>query len=104
MIPCIRDKCLKYPICIAHTNISCDDLQDYFNSIHYSIMETYVKPSKKKSVFDVFDLNLEERNKAWDETWAELQKYLPNINGMFRSTTRQKMANSSDPHYIGGIK
>lgn len=90
IIPC--KQCLKLPICISRTNISCNSLQDYFNTLHYSIREKYVKPEKRKSIFDVFDITLEERNKAWDETWEEIYECLPKLNGMFRSTSRQKMA------------
>ena len=90
IIPC--KQCLKLPICISRTNISCNSLQDYFNTLHYSIRKKYVKPSKEKSIHDIFDVLLEDRNKAWDETWEEMHKTLPNINGMFRSTSRQKMA------------
>ena len=33
MIPCKREKCLKYPVCKSKTEIACSDLRKYFMSL-----------------------------------------------------------------------
>ena len=30
MIPCIKNKCLLYPVCKSKVDISCDELESYF--------------------------------------------------------------------------
>ena len=82
--PC--KKCLKYAVCISQNQLSCDELQNFFNDIHQSIKKRYVYGE-----VTVYNLGLPERNKAWDEAWEEMYKFLPNLKGMFRSTQRQNL-------------
>ena len=37
--PC--KKCLKYAVCISQNQLSCDELQNFFNDIHQSIKKRY---------------------------------------------------------------
>ena len=39
MIPCIKDKCLKYPICLAKKDIECQDLLDYYEDMHDRLLD-----------------------------------------------------------------
>ncbi len=38
--PCIKDKCLKYPVCMRKKQISCSDLSEYQKSMRYKSLYT----------------------------------------------------------------
>lgn len=91
-IPC--KTCLKYAICISQKQLSCDDLQDFFNNIHIEMKEVEISKLNrgKQYVAYLSFLHLEQRNKAWDNTWEQMYKHFPNLESLFRGTSRQQMA------------
>lgn len=91
-IPC--KECLKLPICIGQSQLSCDDVHDYFNSVLDHIKREMGIANNKSAV------ELALRNEAWDKAWDTMRYDLPNIKGLFRGEKDQKMPNTSDPNYI----
>ena len=58
MIPCLRNKCLKYPICIGKLTITCDSLDEYYRHN--------------------LKLNRDLANRH-SKSWAALTIHLPNL-------------------------
>ena len=85
MMPC--KGCISYPICISQKQLSCDDLYTFFNDTHDRLK---IKAGGKAGNRGTFDLPLEKRNELWDELWEIMYKTLPNIQGMFRNTKKEK--------------
>jgi len=87
--PC--KECLKYAICIGKKQLSCEDFYTFFNDTH----DTLKLANGAKDLRS--PLTLELRNKAWDQLWVEVRKHMPNCQGLFRNTKRQKMPNFPRP-------
>ncbi len=56
MIPCIKNKCLKLPICVSKIRIDCIILKDYYDSI--------------------------QEDMEWEELWIMLNKTFPNLESI----------------------
>jgi hypothetical protein len=65
IIPCIKDKCILFPVCRNKEYVTCDTLNDYFIVLY------------KKSNY----LN----------TWAYINKFLPNLKSIVHSDKLQIM-------------
>ena len=63
MIPCIENKCLKYPVCINKSNITCMPLMQYFSKGYDAINE-------------------DTKSTNYNNSWLDLNKYLPSLNYM----------------------
>lgn len=62
MVPCIKDKCLKYPICISKRAIRCEHLFNYCNYL--------------------------EANDYHDIVWKRLNLNLPNLISIDKNNRR----------------
>ena len=89
--PC--KQCLKYAICIAQTQLSCEDFYKFFNDMHDKLKMKHGAKVRKNG----WALSLEERNEAWDELWNEVYKCMPNCQGLFRGEKKQKMPRYPKP-------
>ncbi|GAF78359.1 unnamed protein product [marine sediment metagenome] len=61
-VPCIKDKCLKYPICRTRTILACDLLAEYYDKKHDTRTVSVVI-----SVFND------------DPIWSTIRKVIPRI-------------------------
>ena len=60
-IPCVKDKCLKYPICKSRAIIECSPLKEY-----YMIQ---IGDAEGKQMLDEID-----------KLWTIIHKYLPSVS------------------------
>ena len=90
-IPC--RECLKFAICIGQKQLSCEDVYTYFNDSHDRLK------LEVSGTLEPNQITLEDRNKAWDMLWDVMREDLPNLQGLFRSSKRQKFPNDSNPLY-----
>ena len=67
IIPCIKNKCLKYPTCKYKSYVECSPLHEYFISFN---PESPNKGNKDNSII-----------------WQKLQETLPELTGIFRDKT-----------------
>ena len=75
MIPCIKDKCLKYPACQNKRQIGCKVLKQYFDKLFLE---------QKGNILDKIDDGIlistpETSRVAWDQAWEIIQEELPNL-------------------------
>ena len=63
MIPCIEDKCLKYPVCKRLKCIRCDELLHYFiNSLDTGLTpEKAFKKLRKDNILSIQSITTEYR-------------------------------------------
>ena len=67
MVPCIANKCLKYPACFHKIRINCPELKEYFNILINSLHPPHTHT----------------------ETWGILQKDLPNLKSVSEISVRR---------------
>jgi len=70
-IPCIKNKCLKYPICKYKEYIECEDLYAYYIGLYTH----YKKDSNQLNQHDAF-------NNIYSKAIEHIQTSLPNIKGI----------------------
>ena len=70
-IPCIANKCLKYPICKYKEFIECEEFYIYYKKLYTH----YKKDSNQLNNHDVF-------NNIYSKVIEHLQTSLPNIKGI----------------------
>ena len=69
MIPCIKDKCLKYPVCKCSRTIRCKTLSEHYRVVRYN---------KLKEALSLSDMRI--------ELWKELNKDLPQLDTIKEAT------------------
>ena len=77
MIPC--KQCLKFPICLTQTAITCADFHDYFTDTYRDRKE------EMRNDFKMNHLTTELQNNAWDYAWDRAKETLPNATGFYRT-------------------
>lgn len=68
-IPCKENKCISYPICLCKTEITCQELLDYFEDMHDRLLD--------KDDHDTTEY-------TWDQVCHEMHKqfkYLSTVRG-----------------------
>jgi len=65
IIPCVKDKCLKYPVCRHKASVKCEALLLYYYEVYHEITEV------KRYHRDV---------------WNIMNEVLPNLDNIKRNT------------------
>jgi len=64
MIPCKKNKCILYPVCISKRDIVCDALRTFY---HYTVIRSS-------------EFNCPDKNEASQTVWQSLKNFLPNLS------------------------
>ena len=72
IIPCIANKCLKYPICKYKKSIECEELDRYYKIIYTH----YKKGLNQSNQHDIF-------NDVYSKAVEHIQTTLPNIKRIY---------------------